>query len=270
MAARAALADRVEPVMFIVIAIVIVLIFFMLRHGAAVTVGMLLVIPEQLVLVVLLEILEPRRHFQILIISPEARAEPVALVVTLEMLATTVRLGPPRNVSLVGRLAVVIQHLPLQCPAGRRVAGRALEGPLPMAAAAVVVVVLGPPMPGTVRQISQELLARAGPAVVETADRAGRNKLAMAPAVEHLMYSGRQGAAVAAGVLVAVLELAPDREAAAAEEVTPETPATLVTQVWQQTRILSTPCQWLEERATLLPLGLADKSMFRGTRNEQD
>jgi hypothetical protein len=239
---------------------------FMLRHGAAALAGMLLVIPEQLVLVVLLEILEPRRHFQILIISPEARAEPVALGEAQEMLATAVRLGSHRNVSLVGRLAVIIQHLPLQCPVGRRVAGRALEGPL--ATAAVAVVVLGPPMPGTVRQISQALLARAGTAVVETADRAGRNKLAMAPAVEHLMYSGRQGAAVAVGVLVAVLELPPDREAAAAEEVTPETPATPVTQVWQQTQTLSTPCQWLEGRATLLPLVRVVKSMFRGTHNE--
>jgi hypothetical protein len=95
MAARAALADRVEPVIFIVITIVTAAMLFLLRHGAEPLAGMLLVIPDQVALVVLLEIPEPHRHFQILIISPEARAEPVALGVLLEAMAGTCKTKDP-------------------------------------------------------------------------------------------------------------------------------------------------------------------------------
>lgn len=237
--ARAALAVMVGVLLFINGPVFIIPLFVALAAEEA---GMLLVIPDRVVLVVLLEMQVLHRCLQVLIIFPEARAEPVALGVLLEPLATAVRVGTPRSFSVVDRVPVTIQHLPLQCPADRLVEGRVLEG-LEAVSAEAGAVALGPPTPGTVRQISQPALARAGAPAVGTAGQGDQVNNNPAPPAEHLMYRGLAVAAEAAGVHKSVFPLQADRVPVAVEEVALVIPVTPVTPAQQQTRALSTLCQ---------------------------
>jgi hypothetical protein len=118
--------------------------------------------PERAETLARLEIPEPHRHFQILIIFPEAQVEPVALVATLEAMPALHPKDLTRRDFWEDRATrVILWLLLLKGRAARRVEEQALEE-LALMLAAAAAGVPGSPMPAAV-SVVLSLLARVEP-----------------------------------------------------------------------------------------------------------
>jgi hypothetical protein len=172
-----------------------ILVMSFAKVASAVGLPLHLATPERAETLARLEIPEPHRHFQILIISPEAQVEPVALVATLEATPAQDFQDLARRYSTTDRMTrdAVLGIVPLiiQGRVARRVEGLALEKPLHQQVTAVAAEeVLGSPMPGTVLQLNLALLARVEPQVEDPVALVGI-AVTTAPLAQHLVHRGQ-------------------------------------------------------------------------------
>jgi hypothetical protein len=145
--------------------------------------------PERAETLARLEIPEPHRHFQMLIISPEAQVGLAALVATLEAMPALHLKDLTRSDLREDRVTrVVLLLLLLKGRAARRVEGQAPEE-LAVVLVAAAVGVLGSPMPVSV-SVVLGVVARVEPQVEEPVAMVARVE-DQATTPQHLVYRGQ-------------------------------------------------------------------------------